>query len=115
MSLAGAGHDGIRNRPIFLRPRAREYRNPLLAGPMNRRRGLGPRRTGRREDLARHLSPDCDLVGHRRFAMQPARRLAVDWAMAGWFHFAADCLALLILAIAVAGLVGIVVSALRDP
>jgi len=35
--------------------------------------------------------------------------------MAGWFHFAADCLALLILAIAVAGLVGIVVAALRDP
>ena len=32
MSLAGAGHDGIRNRPIFCDPRAREYRNPLLAG-----------------------------------------------------------------------------------
>ena len=58
---------------------------------------------------------DCDLVGRRRFAMQPARRPAVDWAMADWFHFAADCLALLILAIAEAGLVGIVVSALRDP
>jgi hypothetical protein len=44
----------------------------------------------------------------------PARRPAVDWAMAGWFQFAADCLALLILAIAVASLVGIVVAALRD-
>ena len=53
-------------------------------------------------------------MGHRRFAMQPARRPAVDWAMAGWFQFAADCLSLLILAIAVAGLVGIVVTALRD-
>src|SRR6516164_617611 len=42
------------------------------------------------------------------------RRPAVGWAMAGWFQFAADCFALLILAIAVAGLVGIVVAALRD-
>jgi hypothetical protein len=63
--------------------------------------------------LARRYRSTVTVVGHRRFAMRQLRRPAVDWVMAGWFHFAADCLALLILAIAVAGLVGIVVAALR--
>jgi len=90
-------------------------RPDATSGTERARSGRASERCGSEMTDARldRQSPACDLVGHRRFAMQPGRCPAVGWAMAGWFHFAADCLALLILAIAVAGLVGIVVAALR--